>query len=347
MEIKVFNSELTYLGVVDDFESFTFVSKYNACGSFKIKGMYTPQAKQYLVLGNIVYFNGFAGFIHSIEIEMADGEESIVVNGYDMCGYLARRIVWDTVNYNGNLETFLRKLVDENCISTSETRTIPFLSLGDVSGLTETIEKQVSYMNLLEVLEETALAYDVGFSVDFSPKDKKLIFNVYKGSDRTAGTANPLIFNRDYENILSETYINSTKQLKNVALVGGMGEGTARTFVSLGDAVGLGRYEMFVDAKDLQQSDLTDTEYKAQLFQRGTEKLADCYIVESFEGEANTNADFSFSLGDKVSIIDKSLNIRLDTRITAIERIIERKGTTTNLTFGNCVPTIYKKMGVY
>ena len=132
-----------------------------------------------------------------------------------------------------------------------------------------------------------------------------------------------------------------------MALVGGMGEGTARTFVSLGDAVGLGRYEMFVDAKDLQQSDLTDTEYKAQLSQRGTEKLADCYIVESFEGEANTNADFSFSLGDKVSIIDKSLNIRLDTRITAIERIIERKGTTTNLTFGNCVPTIYKKMGVY
>ena len=30
MEIKIFNSELTYLGVVDDFESFTFVSKYNA-----------------------------------------------------------------------------------------------------------------------------------------------------------------------------------------------------------------------------------------------------------------------------------------------------------------------------
>jgi hypothetical protein len=89
MEIKIFNSELTYLGVVDDFESFTFVSKYNACGNFKIKGMYTPQAKQYLVLGNIVYFNGFAGFIHSIEIEMADGEESIVVNGYDMCGYLS------------------------------------------------------------------------------------------------------------------------------------------------------------------------------------------------------------------------------------------------------------------
>ena len=199
----------------------------------------------------------------------------------------------------------------------------------------------------MEVLEETALAYDVGFSVDFSPKDKKLIFNVYKGADRTAGTANPLIFNRDYENILSETYINSTKQLKNVALVGGMGEGTARTFVSLGDAAGLERYEMFVDAKDLQQSDLSDTEYKAQLSQRGTEKLADCYIVESFEGEANTNADISFSLGDKVSIVDKALNIRLDTRITAIEKIIERKGTTTNLTFGNCVPTIYKKMGGY
>ena len=36
MEIKIFNSELTYLGVVDDFESFTFVSKYNACGNFKI-----------------------------------------------------------------------------------------------------------------------------------------------------------------------------------------------------------------------------------------------------------------------------------------------------------------------
>ena len=47
MEIKVFNSELTYLGVVDNFESIKFVAKYSQCGNFTIKAALTKQTNTY------------------------------------------------------------------------------------------------------------------------------------------------------------------------------------------------------------------------------------------------------------------------------------------------------------
>lgn len=83
MEIKVFNSELTYLGVVDNFESIKFVAKYSQCGNFTIKAALTKQTNTYFKVGNIILFDGKSGYIHSIEIDI-DTEKSITVNGYDL-----------------------------------------------------------------------------------------------------------------------------------------------------------------------------------------------------------------------------------------------------------------------
>lgn len=344
MEIKVFNSELTYLGVVDNFESIKFVAKYSQCGNFTIKAALTKQTNTYFKVGNIILFDGKSGYIHSIEIDI-DTEKSITVNGYDLSGYLGQRIIWNTINYNGTVEGYIKKIVNDNCIETEEGRRLPFLLLGTDNKINEPIEKQTSYENVLTSIEETALSYDVGFRVDFLPREKKLVFNIYQGEDKTADSQSPLIFNRDFENVLSETYVNSNKNLKNVALIAGEGEGAGRVFVNIGDSTGLDRYEMFVDARDLSKEQLSDEEYKAQLTQRGNEKIADCYVVESFEGEVNTKE--SVSVGDKVTFIDKKLGLRLDSRITEIEYIYENSGNTVNVTFNNKTPSIYRKLGGY
>ena len=54
MEIKVFDKELNYIGLIDNIISFTSVSKYNQLGNFNIKGLLTEQTKKLLSVGNFI-----------------------------------------------------------------------------------------------------------------------------------------------------------------------------------------------------------------------------------------------------------------------------------------------------
>lgn len=348
MVIKVFDSELNYLGVIDNFNSFTYVSKYNDIGTFKIKGLLTQQSKDLLKIGNYIFYDGRAGFIHSIEIDIDGNSEQIVVNGYSLLAILQRRIIWGTINFTGKLDDFIYKIINENCIEIDVPRKIPFLSIDASQAIEQQLEKQVSYKNLLDTIIEVVSLYDLGIRIDFDIENKKFVFSIYNGENRTLGTENPLIFNREFENIVSEVYINSKKQFANTALVGGQDEAENRAFVSIGDEnQGLERYEVFVDARDLAKGELTESEYKAQLKQRGNEQLSGYSTIESFEGIVNTISATDYKLGDKVSIVDQELGIILNTRITEIEEIFESKGTTINLTFGTGVPSLLSRMVKY
>lgn len=344
MEIKIFDSQLNYLGVIDNINSFTYVSKYNNIGTFKIKGLLTNQSKELLKIGNYIYYQGRSGFIHSIEIDIDGNEKSIITNGYSLLGLLERRIIWSKINFNGNIIDFIEKVINENCINVSEARKIPFLSIEKNTSIVQQMEKQVSYQNLLLTIIEVVQLYDYGIKIDFDINNKSFIFSVYDGENRVAGTENPVIFNREFENIISEVYINSRKQYANVALVSGQDE----TLVTIGnDYSGLNRYEVFIEATDLLKGKLSESEFEAQLKQKGNESLAQYSIIESFEGIVNTVAISDYKLGDKVSIVDKELGVILNTRITEIEEIFESKGTTINLTFGTSVPTLINRMVKY
>lgn len=348
MVIKIFDSALNYLGVIDNITSFTYVSKYNDIGTFKIKGLLTEQSKQLLKIGNYIFYEGRAGYIHSIEIDIDGNQQQIIVNGYSLLAILQRRIIWDTINFNGKLQEFIYSIVNDNCITTDEARVIPYLAIVENQEIEQKLEKQVSYQNLLSTILEVVQLNDLGVKIDLDIDNKAFNLSVYNGEDRSLGTENPLVFNREFENIVSETYVNSKKQIANTALIGGQDEAQNRTLITIGNEnQGLNRYEVFVDARDLSKGELTDAEYQAQLKQRGNEYLAQYAQIESFEGVANTKSISDFKLGDRVSIVDNELGILLNARITEIEEIYESKGTTINITFGNSVPILLNRMVKY
>lgn len=347
MEIKVFDKDLNYIGLIDNIISFTSVSKYNQLGSFKIKGLLTEQTKKLLSVGNFILNGNYAGYIHSLEIDLSGDSGTIEVNGYDLLGLLQQRIVWETVNFKGSVEDFIRKIINENCINCDSNRVVPFLTLGAPAALEEQIEKQVSYENLLYTIQSTLEDYDLGIKISMQPNEKQFIIDIYKGEERTIDSNNPIVFNREFENIDAETYINSLKNYNNAALIGGTGEGAQRALISLGDEkAGFDRYEVFVDARNTDKGEQTQEEYEAQLKQKGSELLSSKLPVLTFEVEVNNRIQVGYSLGDKVTILDKSLDIILNARITAIEKIFEGNKETVNLTFGKSVPSIYKNLGV-
>jgi hypothetical protein len=156
------------------------------------------------------------------------------------------------------------------------------------------------------------MTYDIGYDVYI--KNKKLIFKLYKGVDRS--TAVPrVVFSEDFENILSSEYTRSTEVYANTTLIGGEGEGVERIYTTVNNTnSGLDRYEVFTDARDISQNkDSEDTidinTYYKLLAERGLENLSEHAITEEITGEVQHDVNYEYGvdyyLGDTVLIINK------------------------------------------
>lgn len=359
MELYIFDRELNLINIVDNFKSLIWTRRYYKSGEFELHIPLTSENIKYLIKGNIVYKkdDSEAGYIETRQIEVdEEGNEKLKINGKFITNYMNRRINWGQLLFNGKSEVLMRKLVNDNCINPSNiNRKIPLFELGTLKNYTETIEYQNSYGNIVDELESIALTNDLGYRINFSHIDKKIIFEVYKGVNRSVNQSliAPCIFSRDFENILNQTYMESNNNYKNTALVAGEGEGTKRVLVPINNSIsGLERYELFVDARDLQKEVddkvLTDTEYKNTLIQRGNEKLAEYKEIKTFESKVNTKGNnvykVDYDLGDIVTVVDKKWGIMLDTRITEVEEVYEEGKVEINPTFGENVPTILDKI---
>lgn len=362
MELYVFNRNLEFLGIIDTYFSLIWTRKYYKSGEFELHCDLTPENLNLLKRENIIWKKDDieAGYIEFRNLKQDnEGKETLVIKGKLLTGYLNRRIIWGNEIFNDTTENSMRKLVDKNCINTTDVnRIIPNLVLGDLKEYTQRINYQVSYKNLLGELENLSNISDLSYRIKFDQINKKLIFDVYYGLDRSVNQSiNPrCIFSKEFENILEQEYIDSLNNYRNVTLIGGTGEGLGRKFATIGNSTGLDRFELFTDARELSNTkyvdnvevNIPDSEYIPMLIEKGNSKIAECIDVRTFDSKINLNSNLKykvdFDLGDIVTCTSKKWGITLNTRITEIEEIYEESGLQINITFGNNVPTLIDKI---
>ncbi len=354
MELYIFDRDLNFQGILESFFSLIWTRRYSKCGEFELHCNLTPETIELLKRENIIWKKGDleAGYIEYRNLSQdSNGQETLVVKGKFLIGYLGRRIIWGTENLNTTAELGIRELINNHAINPTNTdRKIDMLTLGGLKGYTNNIDKQVSYKNLLETIEEIANTSELGFRTILDMQNKQMIFDIYEGINRTAGQSvnAPAIFSNEFENILEQEYTDSLNNYRTVALVAGEGEGAARELVTVGSGTGFDRYELFVDARDLQQEDMTNEEYEAVLQNRGQSKLAEMREIQTFESKININSNLTyredFDLGDVVTCTSKKWGITIDTRITEIEEVYEETGKQINVTFGNNIPSLIDKI---
>lgn len=313
MDAIILNENKEIVKYISSYASFIWTKRYYSAGEFEL---YLPLNSEFVDVLRKNYYvtredDDMIGIIEKIEFATDDVKGNyLTVYGRSAESILSRRIIWNQTNLKGKVEECIRKLITENIINPSITdRKIPNFILGELKGFTETLDMQVTGKNLLEVIEEICKTYDYGFKISFND-NKQFVFDLYKGVDRSYNQTDIpfVVFSPEFDNIIDTLYVYNNSAYKNVALVAGEGEGTARKHQTVGKGSGLGRYEMFVDARDVSSNngEITDSEYNALLIARGKDSLAENVITEAFSGEVETTLTYvygrNYFLGDIVSV---------------------------------------------
>ena len=340
MEVRIYDSEMDLKGIIENQTSLIWTRKYNDPGEFELHTPLTEGNRLLLKIGNLVYKKGAseAGTIESVIIEETETKNEITASGRFLSSYMDRRVTKATKTYSGKAEEIMRQLLSEDTIA------IPRVELGELVGFTDTIEFQVTYKNLLTYMSKLAKQFNYGyrFRPDFNLK--KIIFEIYAGKDKSLSQSgnSRVVFSKKYENLNSATYTENTQTYKTKVYVGGEGEGSARTVVSVGEGEGLDLREDFVSASDISSSDITTAQYTAALEERGRQTLESSKYVKSFEFEADPYINFSYKtdydVGDIVTIKKSAWGIREDMRITAVQEIYENGAMTIVPTLGDPLP---------
>lgn len=325
--------------MIDGFSSFRWRRRFFDPGEFELHCAATPDNLALLTGENVIHRmdRREAGIIEGVRIGTPNsgaGDE-IVATGRMGSAMLDRRIITPAIRFSGTAEDAMRRIVSDNAVAA---RSLPHLILGAAGGFSQTCSFQAEHKTLLAVCEALGKAAPLGFRVRLDAAGKRWVFEVYDGTDHSVvQTAHPVVlFSDEFQNISGAAYAMDNTGYSNYAIVGGEDRVTAEVDRTGGEP----RRELWVDAGDLQKGSLSDDDYKAQLTQRGLEKLAGAAKSESFSANAVDTGNFAYrtdwDLGDIVSF--EKWGILLNQRITEVEEVYENGVETITPVCGTPLP---------
>lgn len=347
--IKIIDKGFNFLGEVDDYEALILTRSWGGIGGFEIHINANKKYTDKLRKENIIFINEKkAGVILYREISTEDNER-LIVKGQQLKTYLGRRITLPPTGRaqdykNDYVENIMKYYVEANCVNPADARRkIDRLRIAPMESRGIKTQYQTRFKNLAEELEKLSLISGLGWDVYLDLKNEEYVFDVFEGRDLTAAQSilTPAIFSVDYDNISSQKLIESAVGYKNTGYVGGQGEGTDRAIQVVGeDAQGLERYEVFIDARDIENS--------GDLSERGLQKLEELKEVITFDNEILTQSNLvyekDYNLGDLVTAINTKWQVILDSRISEVTENYEVGGYSINAVFGNNIPTLVERI---
>lgn len=361
MDIDVFTPEYQYLGIISTPTSIMYTEKFQSLGNFELHLPINQINTSLIKKDRVLLFdkvNQIAGIVGIIKkSKSTDSTDELVVTGNLCEEYLYRRICWGLYTKTGKASDIIKDMVTTQVISPEDPdRAIPDIILDPAK---ESVGPSVSFQStggvVGENIENLCSSNSLGFKMKFDATNKQMLFYVYKGTDRTIQQkiVPPCKFSSVYENILSLSYSLNSQDWRNVALVAGEGEGLERKMVSVGAGSGKYRKEVFVDARDLQSTNIdgmtiSEDEYFEMLKQRGNSRLSELREAESFDCIVNSIGNIRYNkdyfLGDTVTISDAELNIQLNAVVTEAEHAYDSNGESLYITFGYGQMTLDQKL---
>lgn len=331
-------------GIVDDFASLLFTHKYTGIGTWQLSIDSNKENASIWEIGDIYEVTSRRwGLVTYINKSLGISSNTTIVKGVELKGLAMRRITVppsgsDNLVYTTDAaEDVIKGMIDTQIISATDTdRRIGYVVNAATLSRGASISYQSRYKGLSDELTTIATNNDLGWYAYLNPSTGQIVFDVWEGLDRTASqsTNNRILLGLSYDNLTGRNIITDVQDFANTAYTAGAGEGAAREIEIVGEYININRYEVFIDARDI------DAGASAELIARGEEKLAEYGDIDTFTAEFNNNANYEFftdfDVGDIVTIVDPDLlGGKQDIRVTESTEIYEQNAADTiELTFG-------------
>lgn len=336
--IKIIDNQFNFLGEVDDYTAFIATRSFSGIGGFELHISADNKYANVLEIDNIIFTTPKKAYIIRRK-EFDTNDNSMKLQGYQLKSYLNQYITYPPTGQayhriNSNIETIMKSYVEHN------------LALQGITGIVvasnqnrgDSLIYQTRYKPLDEELGKIGLVGGMGWDLTLDFINKKFVFDIIESVDRTVNQDinSRAIFSPEFDNLGEQILVKDELNYKNVAIVAGQGSGADRAITVIGNATGLDRRELFVDARDIENVE--------DLSSRGEQKLSEFQKVFTFDSQILTNSNLiyeeDYNLGDLVTIQSKKWEVTLDTRISDITEILESEGLRLEATFGNNIPTI-------
>lgn len=341
MEALILDKAFNAVCVIDAYEAFIWTERYNKAGDFELHVVASEKILNDIQIDYYVYLaeSDKLMIIESFNLSTDPKHgNKLIISGRSLESILDRRIIWSQTILDGYLQGQIKKLINQNIISPSDSnRAIPNFIFEDTTDPTieiMMIKSQYTGDNLYEVLVSICEDFGIGFKVYLNDSNQ-FVFKLFNGEDRSfdQNYNNPIIFSPEFDNLLDTKYSYNKTYLKTIGLVAGEGEGSDRKTISTGDntITGLDRRELYVDARDLSTNDgeIDLATYYSQLIQRGDEKLAECGSELYFDGSMETALSFKygvdFNIGDIVDI-ENEYGVSAKCRVIEFVRAQDKSG---------------------
>lgn len=351
-------------GILDEFKSLIVNWRAYSYNTFALTVLLENYTVDLLKNNSILLIDDCFFYVDSVKID-SNATGLVNVSGKSLLGKTTKRIVYPPYSTKANRpELIAYELINKNAIATTSDRQLKYLSLGSAPNFgIKAISYQNSYGVLAEEVEQLSETYD--FCVREIPENivtPESRIEFYKGRDLSGDGG--VEFKAEFDNLKSESFEHSIDDFASVAYVFGEGEGAKRKMaitvqdLPTGRPQGLELNEIYVDARDLQQSfqnesgatrTLTDEEYHVQLLQRGEQALSQRRKILNINGEIDLENHLfeykvDYDLGDRVRVTSDLFGLTKTSILTEMEEVWDTEGYHLTPTFDKESPTIFDKL---
>lgn len=370
LPIRIMTRDFNLLGETSRYESLQITRSWHGLGVLEMRINRYKQHADKLQRGNIVFPHNHlnkAYIIRHREIELDENgkiTENWIIRALPLKSWLSQRLTIPPShtahdNKSGDAESVMHHYVNNHVINPADSnRVMQDIILFNNLNRGENIQWQSRYKNLAEELGNIGLQSGLGWNVELDYETKQFVFKVLEGRDLSANQSElpPVIFSPEFNTLGQLSYVESELDYKNFAVVAGQGEGVERRIIEVGEqSTGFDRYELFVDARDVEEETDDDppqpipvAQIEERLRNRGNQKLAEHEQEIYMEGQALSKSrlvyEKDYNLGDVVTLQHKGWGVTMDARITEAKEIYEVGGKKIELTFNNNRPTLIDKI---
>lgn len=331
MDFYIYDLKFNYIGLLEDCvcNSIIWTDAYYECDDFEITLPYNQKAMDLLKQDYLIVKNGSdrAKLIEKIYITNSynDGIKSatVKIKGRGAECLLDRRVVSSAKTYNDTVCNVARKIVIDNVLEPDITgREIDIIQLGTYPSNTNTLEQLAQGENVGELTRTLLKTVNYGQYFKFNLSNKKLIYTIYDGKNRTKSNLLKVEFSPDFDNFANVEYYNdiSTQYNRCVARSGLDSEG-AYHISNVGTGNGVERREIYADFQSLDFSGSGSLGISRLLEPLAKERLAEQASSETITGNIIDGILYTYGIdynvGDIV-VLNDGFGHKLNKRLTSM-----------------------------